>query len=301
MIVLANKSRRGGLEPQVGSSPALAAALAAVRCPVCEDPLAQDGRQLRCVRGHCFDIARQGYVNLAVGGRPTANADTPAMVAARERFLERGHYAPIAAALAALAARLAPGHGDRGLVLDLAGGTGYYLAAVLEALPDRVGVTVDLSKPALRRAAAAHSRALALGADVWRRVPLAGGSSAIVTSVFGPRNPGETIRLLAEDGAFLLVTPAASHLAEVIGPLGMLSIDAAKADRIAARMTGLDLVASEPISYQVPLMHADLSDLVSMGPSAHHVDPAQLARRVGSLPEPLPVTVCVNLSAYRRA
>jgi 23S rRNA (guanine745-N1)-methyltransferase len=285
----------------VRSSPALAAALAAVRCPVCQDPLTDGGQQLRCEHGHSFDIARQGYVNHAVGGRQAANADTPAMVAARERFLDRGHYAPVAAALAELAASLAPARGDRGLVLDLAGGTGYYLAAVLDALPESVGVTLDLSKPALRRAAAAHSRALALGADVWRRIPLADRSAAIVTSVFGPRNPGETIRLLADDGAFLLVAPTASHLAEVVGPLGMLSIDAAKADRIAARMTGLDLLASEPISYQVQLTHADLGDLVSMGPSAHHVDPAQLSRRIDLLPEPLPVSVSVNLSAYRRA
>lgn len=284
----------------MGNSPARAAALAAVRCPVCSDPLAADGQQLRCERGHSFDIARQGYVNLAAGGRPGANADTSAMVAARERFLDQGHYAPIAAALAKLAARLVPGRSGRGLVLDLAGGTGYYLAAVLEALPGRAGVTLDLSKPALRRAAAAHCRAIALGSDVWQRMPLADGSASIVTSVFGPRNPAETIRVLAADGVFLLVTPAASHLAEVIAPLGMLSIDAAKADRLAASMTGMDLVASEPLSYQVRLPHADLGDLVSMGPSAHHVDPAELARRIDPLPDPLPVTVSVNLSAYRR-
>jgi 23S rRNA (guanine745-N1)-methyltransferase len=285
----------------VGSSPALAAALPAVRCPVCAEPLARDGQQLRCERGHCFDIARQGYVNLAVGGPPPANADSPAMVAARERFLGRGYYARIAAALARLAASLVPGRGERGLVLDLAGGTGYYLAAVLEAQPGRVGVTLDLSKPALRRAAGAHSRAVALGADVWQRIPLADGSAAIVTSVFGPRNPAETIRVLAADGAFLVVTPTAAHLAEVIGPLGMVSIDAAKASRLAVSMAGLDLVASEPLSYQVQLTHADLGDLVSMGPSAHHVDPARLARRIGPMPEPLPVTVSVDLAAYRRA
>jgi 23S rRNA (guanine745-N1)-methyltransferase len=284
----------------VSSPPALAAALAAVRCPVCADPMAQRSQQLRCERGHCFDIARQGYVNLAVGLRPAANADTSAMVAARARFLDRGHYAPIAAALASLAAGLGSGPAGPGVVLDLAGGTGYYLAAVLDALPDRVGVGLDVSKPALRRAASSHPRAIALGADVWQPYPLAGNSAAIVMSVFGPRNAAETVRVLTPRGAFLLVTPAASHLAEVIGPLGMLSVDAAKPDRLAASMTGLDRVAAEPLSYQVPMTHADLSDLVSMGPSAHHIDRAELARRIEPLPEPVPVTVSVRLSAYRR-
>jgi 23S rRNA (guanine745-N1)-methyltransferase len=285
----------------VSSPPALAAALAAVRCPVCAGPLVQDGRQLRCGRRHCFDIARQGYVNLAVGGRPAANADTSAMVAARARFLDRGHYAPIAAALAALAVSLGPGPAGHGVVLDLAGGTGYYLAGVLDALPGRVGVGLDVSKPALRLAASAHPRAVALGANVWQPFPLGDGSAAIVMSVFGPRNSAQTLRVLTSDGTFLLVTPTAAHLAEVIGPLRMLSVDAAKADRLAASMTGLHRVSAEPLSYQVPLTHPDLSDLVSMGPSAHHVDREQLARRIEPLPEPLPVTVSVSLSAYQRA
>lgn len=285
----------------MSSPPALAAVLAAVRCPVCAGPLAHEDKQLRCERGHCFDIARQGYVNLLAGGRPAANADTSAMVAARVRFLDRGYYAPIAAALASFAASRVPGPAGRGVVLDLAGGTGYYLAGVLTALPDAFGVCVDVSKPALRQAASAHPRAFALGADVWQPLPLADHSAAIVMSVFGPRNAAETIRVLTPGGAFVLATPTASHLAEVIGPLRMLSVDAIKADRLAASMTGLDRVATEPLNYQVALTHRDLSDLVSMGPSAHHVDQGQLARRIEQLPEPLAVTVSVIVSAYLRA
>ncbi len=291
----------GDVGSAVRSQPALAAALAALRCPVCAGRLAQQGQELRCEHGHCFDIARQGYVNLAVGARPVANADASAMVAARSRFLNRGHYAPIAAALTSLALSAGPGCAAEGVVLDLAGGTGYYLSAVLEALPGSVGVCLDLSKAALRRAASAHPRSVALGADVRRPFPLADGSAAIVMSVFGPRNAAETIRVLAPGGTFLVVTPTTSHLAEVTGLLRMLSVDAAKADRLAASLAGLDRVAAEPLSYQEPLTHADLSDLVSMGPSAHHIDQEQLACRIEPLPEPLWVTVSVTLSAYERA
>ena len=53
------------------------------------------------------------------------------MVMARDRFLGGGHYQPIADALSALAGRTVPDL--PGLVLDLAGGTGYYLARVLDA------------------------------------------------------------------------------------------------------------------------------------------------------------------------
>lgn len=280
-------------------SSALAAALAALRCPVCTAPLLSRGNALRCAQGHSYDIARQGYINLVAGrGRPH-QADTVAMIAARENFLGQGHYAPIADAVRGLASRLDPAAAGPGIVLDLAGGTGYYLAAVLAALPGRTGICLDLSKPALRKAARAHPRAVAVGSDVWRRFPLADGSAAVVLSVFGPRNMTETIRVLHPAGMFLLVTPDNQHLAELVGTLGLLSVDSAKPDRVAAATASLRLLAAEPLTYRRPLDQAAIHDLVSMGPSAYHINPAQLADRIAALPDRLTVTVSVTVAAYR--
>jgi 23S rRNA (guanine745-N1)-methyltransferase len=276
-------------------TPALADALTALRCPVCGGPLAGQGNALRCARGHSFDIARQGYVNLDTGGGRPHQADTTAMVAARDRFLGGGHYAPVADAVT----RLAQAAAGPGIVLDLAGGTGYYLAAVLTARPGRAGICLDLSKPALRRAARAHPRAVAVGSDVWRRFPLADGSAAIVLSVFGPRHLAETIRVLGPAGVFLLVTPGPRHLAELVGAVGLLSVDTAKPQRVAAATAGLGQVAGEDLTYPLRLGHAAVHDLVSMGPSAHHISPAQLAERIVALANPLTVTVSVTVAAYR--
>ena len=33
-------------------------------CPVCGGALHREERSLRCGAGHCYDLARQGYVNL---------------------------------------------------------------------------------------------------------------------------------------------------------------------------------------------------------------------------------------------
>ena len=282
-------------------TPALTDALTALRCPLCGSPLAGRRNALRCARGHSFDIARQGYVNLDTGGGRPHQADTTAMIAAREAFLGQRHYAPIAAAVSGLAARLAP---DRrpavpGVVLDLAGGTGYYLAAVLTALPGRTGICLDLAKPALRRAARAHPRAVAVGSDVWRRFPLADGSAAIVLSVFGPRHLAETIRVLGPAGVFLLVTPGPRHLAELVGAVGLLSVDTAKPQRVAAATAGLEQIAAEDLTYPLRLGHAAVHDLVSMGPSAHHIGAAELADRIAALADPLTVTASVTVAAYR--
>jgi 23S rRNA (guanine745-N1)-methyltransferase len=203
------------------------------------------------------------------------------MVAARARFRDRGHYAPIAAALGSLAESLRPRAGRDGVVVDPAGGTGYYLAAVLRRIPGRVDICVDTSKPALRQAAA-HPRVVAIGADVWRDLPIADQSAAIVMNAYGPRNMSETIRVLSRGAVFLLLTPTARHLAEVGEPLGMLHIDAAKADRVAASTSGLEQLSSDTLEYTANLTRHDLSDLVGIGPSAYHVEPAACVHRRGA-------------------
>ena len=66
-------------------------------CPLCGQTLATGTSPWRCPNGHCFDVARQGYVNLLPVQQKHARhpGDTPAQVAARKRFLDAGFYAPI--------------------------------------------------------------------------------------------------------------------------------------------------------------------------------------------------------------
>src|SRR4051812_16813967 len=150
--------RRGRL-PHHGRG--LADVVPYLQCPVCAGDLAVTGSALRCTEGHAFDIARQGYANLLTGKAHLGTADTPQMVAARAAFLGAGHFAPLAGLVAERAAARAVGEG---CVLDAGAGTGHYLAAVLDRLPERPGVALDISKHALRRAARAHPRA---GALTW--------------------------------------------------------------------------------------------------------------------------------------
>ena len=277
---------------------ALAAAAAYLRCPVCAGPLHLGGSQLACRRNHGFDIARHGYVNLTAGRAGPGTGDTCAMVAARDRFLSRGHYQPLAAAVRSLAARHDPGL--PGLVVDLAGGAGHYLAGVLDALPRRHGACIDLSVPALRRAARAHPRAAALGADVWRPLPLADRSAALVLSIFGPRNAAETGRILTPEGTLLIAVPGTGHLRELQRPLGMIGVDRRKPQRLAGSYRDYARSGVTSVNYQLSLDHADLTSLVSMGPSARHITPQALAARIRSLPSPFTVTVELQIRVLQR-
>ncbi|MFC8849562.1 MULTISPECIES: putative RNA methyltransferase [unclassified Micromonospora] len=192
------------------------------------------------------------------------------------------------------------GVGAYPLVVDAGAGTGRHLAAVLAALPDAVGLALDVSKPALRRAARAHPRAAAALADTWRRLPLADGSVAVLLDVFAPRNGAEFRRVLHPAGALLVVTPAEDHLAELVDALGLLKVDPDKADRVAGSLAGhFDQAAESVLRARLELTAGEVAILVGMGPSARHTDPAVLAARIAALPEPVGVTLAVRLGVYR--
>ncbi|WP_345152570.1 putative RNA methyltransferase [Micromonospora maritima] len=280
----------------------LPSVLARLRCPVCAEPLAEvtagTTRALRCPRGHSFDIARQGYVNLLTGRTPHSG-DSADMVAARADFLAAGHYDTVAAALAATATRVAPDD-PYPLVVDAGAGTGHYLAAVLAALPDATGLALDVSKPALRRAARVHPRAAAALADTWQRLPLADRSVAVLLNVFAPRNGAEFRRVLDPAGALLVVTPAVEHLGELVDALGLLRVDPDKADRVTGSLGGHFVEESATAHRaELALTRAEVTTLVGMGPSAWHTDPGRLAARIAALPEPTPVTAAVRVGVHR--
>ena len=70
-------------------------------CPVCGEKLEKREKSYVCPRGHGFDIARQGYVNLLTVQRKHSldPGDTREQVLSRRAFLDTGLYAPIAEAL----------------------------------------------------------------------------------------------------------------------------------------------------------------------------------------------------------
>jgi len=237
----------------------LAQALDLLRCPVCAGQLLESDGALRCPSGHSFDIARQGYVNLVPGA-----GDSAGMVEARQEFLAAGHYRRLAEELAKEATAV----GAPGVVLDVGAGTGHYLARVLDARPERVGLALDTSSAALRRAVRAHPRAAAAGADAWKPLPLRDEVAALILSVFAPRN-------------------------------GLLSVPDEKADRLDEQLApNFELSGRRTVEHSMFLAREEAAQLVRMGPSAWHVDEQTVAERLALLPDPLTVTASVTLSRY---
>jgi 23S rRNA (guanine745-N1)-methyltransferase len=241
----------------------LAPVLALLACPHCGGPLAELERSLTCPEGHAYDVARQGYVNLRPGA-PPSSADTAAMVAARERVLDSGAYDPVATALDAAV-------GAAEVLLDAGAGPGWYLQRLLDARPAARGLALDVSVPAVRRAARRHARLGAVVADTWRRLPVRDGVADAVITVFAPRNAAEFARVLRADGRLVVVAAEPDHLAELRDRFGLLGVEEDKQQRLEAALAGAFVVTSaERVSFPLTLSPEAAVDLVGMGPNAFH-------------------------------
>lgn len=259
-------------------------------CPHCGLDLERSGNSLRCSSNHVFDFARQGYVSL-LSGRSKVVGDTAEMVAARAGFLGAGHYDPIADAVAAAVT------GD-GPVVDIGAGTGFYL---VRALGERIGVALDVSKYACRRAAKAHSRIGAAVADAWQPLPIRTGAAGVVLNVFAPRNAPEMRRILRPGGELVVVIPDPGHLTGLVDHLGLLNVDESKPERLADQLGGhFTPLERRAVEFRLELTHAEALAAVAMGPSAWHTTPEALEAKIAALPSPVTPTAAVTVARYRR-
>ena len=107
--------------------------------------------------------------------------------------------------------------------------------------------------------------------DVWAELPVRSGVAAAVLNVFAPRNPSEMRRVLHDRGVLVVVHPTARHLQEIVETLGLLTVDAAKEQRLAYKLgPAFELTTTSECEYEMSLTPAALSALVAMGPSARH-------------------------------
>jgi 23S rRNA (guanine745-N1)-methyltransferase len=269
--------------------------VAALECPLCQEPLVASPGALRCATGHAFDVARSGYVSFLVGRSPNVG-DSPAMVAARAELLDAGHFDPLSGALAAAAiAAAAPG----GIAVEVGAGTARHLARVLDALPGRAGLAIDASAAAARRAARAHPRASAIAADARARLPLRSGVVGVALVAFAPRNGSELRRIHAGAGALVVATPLPHHLAELRAAFDLVRVDPLKERRLEAALSpSFARASSENVSWEMALAPGECAALVRMGPSAHHLGEAEIDGRAAALPPRVGVTGACRVETW---
>ena len=184
------------------------------RCPVCTQVLSLQEKTYRCINNHCFDKAKQGYVNLLQSQKSSKkrHGDDTLMVKARQDFLEKGYYKNLCDELVKAVDKTAV----RDTVLvDLGCGECWYTVQIYESLmkngknPAVFGI--DISKQAVI-AGAKRCKELKLAVASTADIPLPDGSCDIVLCVFAPYAEGEVLRVLKKGGVFIKAFPLENHL-----------------------------------------------------------------------------------------
>ncbi|MCU1227868.1 MAG: methyltransferase protein [Acidobacteria bacterium] len=192
-------------------SPDLVTLLCTVRD--CRQPLASDERSYACWRGHSFDIARAGYVNLLQPQerRSKNPGDSAEAVAARRRFLDRGFADPLRARIVELVAPLAPKS-----ILDSGCGEGYYLGALASATGAE-SHGIDISTAAIEAAAKRYRDCMWIVGNADRFLPYEEHSFDVVLSITGRMNVEELHRVVAPTGTMFVAVSAPEDLSELRG------------------------------------------------------------------------------------
>ncbi|WP_153108977.1 putative RNA methyltransferase [Propionivibrio limicola] len=272
----------------------------ALACPLDQAPLSCSGSAWRCVAGHSFDVASQGYINLlpVQHKRSRDPGDSKEMVAARRRFLDTGYYEPIAAAVSRAALTVDVARASTLSCLDAGCGEGYYLRRlVAEAGDQRLAlVGLDISKWAVL-AAAKQDKTIQWVVGSNANLPVLPETLDRVLCMFGFPVYSEFARVLKPGGLLLQVDAGPDHLRElreVIYPV-------LKPERpsAAAAPPGFTLVSVETVRYPLQINGKErIANLLAMTPHLYRAS-AEGRERAAALTD-LSLTVDVRLSCWRR-
>lgn len=173
-------------------------------CPVCSESLNISAHTARCSRGHCFDIAKEGYVNLL---RSTKSGDLVGddkqSARCRRDFLNKGYYGSLKNALCEIFRQ------RQGKVLDICCGEGYYSSA-LGQNPNLSVYGFDISKEMVRLAA--KRGGVTCFVANMAAIPVAEGAFDYAIHLFAPFQEESFSRILKPGGRLITVVPGRLHL-----------------------------------------------------------------------------------------
>ena len=242
-------------------------------CPLCGASLIQKGGSLVCPENHTFDIARQGYVNLLpVQQKHTLSpGDTPEMLAARRRFLNEGHYAPICADVVSALTAIPGGVSH---IVDAGCGEGYYTSEFGRHFPNAHIIGADISKAAVKLATS-RTKAISWLTATASHLPVADGSADAVTAIFSLLCEEEFARVLRPGGRVIEVTSGTDHLIEL---KRIIYDDVFEQHKRPKALEGrLREIGCELRQFTVTLNGVQLADLLWMTPHTMRIKPEKRA------------------------
>lgn len=242
------------------------------RCPLCQEQLINENKSYRCNNGHCFDVAKEGYVNLLpVQYKHSKDpGDNKAMVDARRNFLSKGYYQPLSDKITDLCNKYTQAQSTTN-ILDAGCGEGFYTHQ--HKTPNNHVYGVDIAKSAIKIAAKKY-KDCNFSVATLSKLPFEDEKFDWVYSIYAPILEEEFTRVMTNTGYFLSVTPASRHLWEL---KQQIYKETKLHDEDKMPIKNLSLIHQENLTYQMQFEQgADALSLLAMTPFAFKATPALL-------------------------
>ena len=241
--------------------------LSALRCPVCKKHMFMRDHSLICKKGHCFDLAKTGYVNFSA-----AKDDTypRALFESRQRIHQAGFYDPLIEAVTGILQQrltaLSP------LIVDAGCGEGFILSRTVKRFPSR-GIGFDISREAIRLASRLSKDILWMVADLGD-IPIKNGQAAAILNILTPAAYGEFARVLTKGGLIIKAVPGSAYLKELRELAGdkLQHTEYSNQPTIDYFKQNARLIETRRLAWSLPLSPEQAEDIARMTPMLSHVD-----------------------------
>lgn len=236
-------------------------------CPICKENLRQNGKSLVCENNHCFDYAKQGYVNLLpVQQKKSLHpGDSKEMLLARRNFLSKGHYEKILNTVADLLKKYSKSFD---CYLDCGCGEGYYTCGIAEKLDFKTVIGTDIAKDAVRMCCS-RSKEINWSVATASHLPIESNSVDSITAVFSLLVPEEYNRVLKNGGVIVEVTAGNNHLIQLKKQIYDTVFQQDKEQKNVGNM--FDIVYQGNITFDFSLKGEDLKNLLVMTPHVNRI------------------------------
>lgn len=242
-------------------------------CPVCGKSLQQKDRSFVCENRHCFDISKEGYVNLLHGKNKSGSliGDNRDMANARKLFLNKGYFSALSDGLTDTIKELTPPYP---VLCDICCGEGYYSEKIKDSIDCEL-ISFDISKEMLRLCAKRKKSDLCFVAN-GNSIPLDSESVDLAFHLFAPFNEKEFSRTIKKGGHIITVVAGENHLFEL---KEILYENPYKNDEAPPETSFLKLKEKRKFTKKVALeSKEDIESLFKMTPYYYHTSDTDKAK-----------------------
>lgn len=242
-------------------------------CPHCSSILKFKDRSLICENKHCFDVAKQGYVNLLLNSKKFENYDKFSFEN-RHTVLESGLYDNILNFIIDYINQFTNSKN----ILDVACGEGYYSKKISDSL-DRNIYAFDISKDSIIIAARSDKNKLVkwFVSDL-ANIAVKDSSFDFTLDIFSPANYEEFKRILKSDGSLIKVIPGENHLFEIREKVKDKLENSHYSNKavVDCFSDSFDIIHRESISYKFEVTNELLMAIINMTPLLFNIDSSKI-------------------------